>query len=173
MKFSELVESAHNCIKSYNPVISTIDSHADNYLSTVKDPYEKVFVKQLFYGCIRYQDFLKVFCKVFMEKNPVGSSRNDLVIYMIFAYVSFFRLEELAIEDFRKLVMSQDALKMHTFLSFVFNADGLRENVREAWMELYDYSYIDDKIIGGIEKNLPQVADILRNIEKKATGKVS
>jgi hypothetical protein len=26
-------------------VISTIDSHADNYLATLKDPYEKVFVK--------------------------------------------------------------------------------------------------------------------------------
>jgi len=40
-------------------------------------------------------------------------------------------------------------------------------------MELYDYSYIDDKIIGGIEKNLPNVADILRNVERKATVKVT
>lgn len=69
--------------------------------------------------------------------------------------------------------MSQDSVKMHTFLQFVFNADGLRENVREAWMELYDYQYIDEKIIGGVEKNLPTVSDILRNLERKATGKVS
>jgi len=41
-----------------------------------------------------------------MEKHPVGSSRNDLVLYMIFAYLSFFRLEELAIEDYKKLIMS-------------------------------------------------------------------
>ena len=32
---------------------------------------------------------------------------------------------------------------------------------------------IDDKIIGGIEKNLPNVSDILRIVEKKATGKVT
>ena len=62
---------------------------------------------------------------------------------------------------------------MHTFLQFVFNTDGLRDNVRAAWMELYDYQYIDDKIIGGIEKNLPNVSEILRNLEKKATGKVT
>lgn len=62
---------------------------------------------------------------------------------------------------------------MHTFLQFVFNADGLKENVRDAWMELYDYQYIDDKIIGGIEKNLPNVSDILRSLERKATGKVT
>jgi hypothetical protein len=40
-------------------------------------------------------------------------------------------------------------------------------------MELYDYQYLDDKIIGGIEKNLPNVSDILRIVEKKATGKVT
>ena len=39
-------------------------------------------------------------------------------------------------------------------------------------MDLYDYQYIDDKIIGGIEKNLPNVSDILRNVERKATGRV-
>lgn len=40
-------------------------------------------------------------------------------------------------------------------------------------MELYDFSYIDEKIIGGIEKNLPNVGDILRIVERKATGKVT
>ena len=106
MKFSELIESCDQCVKTYNPVISTIDTHADTYLATLKDPYEKVFVKQMFYGCIRYEEFLKVFVKIFMERHPVGSSRNDSVIYMIFAYLSFFRLEELAIEDYKKLIMS-------------------------------------------------------------------
>lgn len=74
-------------------------------------------------------------------------------------------------EDYRKLVLSQDAVKMNVFLQFAFNCDLLREHVREEWMSLYDYSYIDEKIIGGIEKNLPNVAEILRKIEKRATGK--
>ena len=55
----------------------------------------------------------------------------------------------------------------------MFNADNLRENVRKAWMEIYDFSYIDDKVIGGIEKNLPNVSEILRIVERKATGKVT
>ena len=45
--------------------------------------------------------------------------------------------------------------------------------MRIHWMEIYDFQYIDDKIIGGIEKNLPNVSDILRIVEKKATGKVT
>lgn len=76
-------------------------------------------------------------------------------------------------EDYRKLVLSQDAVKMHTFLQFLFNGDALREHVRDEWMSLYDFAYIDDKIIGTVEKNLPNVADILKTVEKRATGKVT
>ena len=35
MKFSELIECCIECIKSYNPIIKTIDSHADDFLNTV------------------------------------------------------------------------------------------------------------------------------------------
>jgi uncharacterized protein with von Willebrand factor type A (vWA) domain len=40
-------------------------------------------------------------------------------------------------------------------------------------MTLYDYTYIDEKIIGGVEKNLPNVAEILKTVEKRATGKAT
>lgn len=75
-------------------------------------------------------------------------------------------------DDYKKIIYSQDAVKMHVFLQFIFNAETLRQNVREEWIKLYDSSYIDDKIIGGIERMLPNVADILATIEKKATGHI-
>jgi len=62
---------------------------------------------------------------------------------------------------------------MHVFMQFAFNAETLREHLREPWMTLYDFSYIDEKIIGGVERNLPAVADIIKNVEKRATGKVT
>lgn len=40
-------------------------------------------------------------------------------------------------------------------------------------MNLYDYVYIDDKIIGIIEKNLPNVAEVLKKVEIRATGKAT
>lgn len=83
-----------------------------------------------------------------------------------------FRLEELQIDDYKKIVYSQDAVKMHVYLQFIFNADSLREHVREEWIKLYDFMYIDEKIIGGIERMLPNVADILATVEKKATGHI-
>lgn len=91
------------------------------------------------------------------ELQSSSTNRNDAVLYQIFAYLCFFRLEELQIADFRKIVLSQEATKMHTFLQFAFNPDNLRENLREPWMEHYDYVYIDEKIIGGVEKNLHSI----------------
>ena len=69
-----------------------------------------------------------------------------------------------------KLVLSQEPIKMHPFLQFIFNAEALREHVREEWIKLYDFSYIDEKIIGGVEKHLPNILEVLISVEKKALG---
>lgn len=114
-----------------------------------------------------------MFNNVLFKRHSSSTNRNDGTLYMIFGYLTFFRLEELAIEDYRKLCLSQDSVKMHVFLQFLFNADNLRDYVREEWMTLYDFAYIDDKIIGGVEKNLPTVGEILKTIEKRATGKAT
>jgi len=58
-------------------------------------------------------------------------------------------------------------------MQFAFNAELLREHLRDPWMALYDFQYIDEKIIGGVERNLPAIADILKAVEKRATGKVT
>ena len=61
---------------------------------------------------------------------------------------------------------------MNVFLQFIFSVDGLKQHVRMDWIKEYDASYIDDKIIGLVQKNLSGVNDILAMVEKKATGKV-
>jgi len=35
MKFSELIEHAIVCIKGFNPVVTTIDSHSDEFIAQV------------------------------------------------------------------------------------------------------------------------------------------
>lgn len=35
MKFAELIEHCIQCIKSFNPIIKTLDSHADDYIAQV------------------------------------------------------------------------------------------------------------------------------------------
>jgi hypothetical protein len=126
----------------------------------------------MFYGCIRYEEFLKIFNRVFYQLNP-SLNRNDMTMYACFAYLSFFRLDELQISDFKKLIQSQEAHKMNTFMSFTFNSEKLKQHLRDDWMQCYDFDYIDNKIIGGVEKNLPSIQNIMNGIERKATGKIT
>ena len=45
MKFPELIIIATECVQAFNPVTHTIDTHSDEFLKNIKDPYEKVFLK--------------------------------------------------------------------------------------------------------------------------------
>lgn len=71
------------------------------------------------------------------------TNRKDGTLYSIFGYISLFRLDDLNPDDFKRLVLSQDNVKMNVFLQFMFNIDNLKTNVREEWMKFFDYQYID------------------------------
>ena len=44
MKFSDLIEHCVTCIKSFNPVIKTIDSHADEFINNVSTDSEVFYI---------------------------------------------------------------------------------------------------------------------------------
>lgn len=71
------------------------------------------------------------------------TNRKDGTLFSIFGYISLFRLDDLNPEDFKRLVLSQDNVKMNVFLQFLFNVDNLKTNVRDEWMKFFDYQYID------------------------------
>jgi len=62
---------------------------------------------------------------------------------------------------------------MNTLFQLLFNIELLNQYVRDEWCKLYDATYIDDVIIGGISDNLTIAADLLASTSLKATGKVS
>ncbi len=63
-----------------------------------------MFIKEVFYGVMRYSEFLKIFTNKLFYLNKSSTERKDEQLYQIFAYLSIFRLEELPIEDFRNIV---------------------------------------------------------------------
>ena len=51
----------------------------------------------------------------------------------------------------------------------MFNEDILRNKIREKWINLYDYNYIDKEIIGGILDTKNKISDLIKFINEKAT----
>ena len=45
--------------------------------------------------------------------------------------------------------------------------------VKDAWCKIYDFNYIEDTIINGLQEKLIEMAGLLSTISEKATGKKS
>lgn len=63
MRKSDLIKACENLIKTFNPKTVTLDSHAAEVLGDCESPDadpNAVFIKQVFYGCVRNKTALKV-----------------------------------------------------------------------------------------------------------------
>lgn len=74
-----------------------------------------MFIKQILYGVLRYQDFLKVFTENLFHLNKSSTERKDETLYQIFAYITVFRLEELPLDDYKQLVYVSYSFKIYLF----------------------------------------------------------
>lgn len=57
MKFSELVEKAVECIKAYNPIVKTVDGHADEFLNhviTLIFKFDRLKIRLISYSFSRF-----------------------------------------------------------------------------------------------------------------------
>lgn len=119
VKYEELIEYCVEIIRTFNPVIMTVDSHSEEFVTKYKrklEDTESVFIKQVFYGTVRYEEFLRVMTDSLFSNFSSSTNRNDVTLYSIFGYLICFRLDELPFAEFKKMVLSQDAVKMNVFL---------------------------------------------------------
>ena len=135
----------------------------------MEDNNEKMFLQQVFYGVNRYRDMLKRLNKAIFRVNATSTNSNDSYPFMIISYLVIFRLDELGLKHFKRLVESMEPLKMHVLLQFILNEETLREHVRESWCEIYDFEFVDGVIARNGARAL-ELADLLDFLSNKATG---
>lgn len=114
---------------------------------------------------------LQVFLSAFYFNNAASIQRSDYTRYMILTYVTLFRLNEMGHKRFRFLLLSQDATKVHHFLSFLFNLHNIKVWLKDEWCKYIDRTYLENEIIGGvIEKNMEWVNSYLAERYERAFG---
>lgn len=64
-----------------------------------------MFIKQVFYGVLRREEFLKIFTESLFKSKPSSTERKDETLFHIFAYLTIFRLHELPLDDYKQLVL--------------------------------------------------------------------
>mmetsp|Transcript_11164 Transcript_11164/g.21956 ORF Transcript_11164/g.21956 Transcript_11164/m.21956 type:complete len:281 (-) Transcript_11164:54-896(-) len=184
MKWEDLVPVCIEVLLAYNPVTDSPDSHISRLLGgltstelrpsalSVKlqkaEPNELSFIQQVFYGCYRHRNFLKALVKTLMTVNARSTNSADTYPFTVISYLALFRLDELGVKNFRKLVDTQQPLKMHTLLSFLFNLVSIQEHVRPLWVKIYDFHFVDTEVIQKINDYLPEVQPLLSYLQMKA-----
>lgn len=86
---------------------------------------------------------LKALIRVIFTINSTSTNSNDTLPFTVISYLAIFRYDELGPDNFRKLVETQEPLKMHVLLSFLFNEQIMRERVYEVWCQFFDYKFVD------------------------------
>ena len=87
------------------------------------------------------------------------------------AYIALFRLNEIPIHEFKDMILEQDLSSMNMFFTYIFDISYLRETIKPLWMEYFDESFIENKILSKLESNLPLFKGLLNHLSLKATGK--
>lgn len=63
-----------------------------------------MFIKQVFYGTQRYENFIRVFTDALFKTHASSTNRNDHLLYSIFIYILCFRFDELPFHELKKLI---------------------------------------------------------------------
>ena len=158
----ELIASCEEMVRTYNPVVTTVDSHAAEYikLKRVSDSDDQCFLQQVLYGCVRYKKMLKVFLSSLYFKHGGETQRADYTLYMVLSYVALLRLQELGFSSFKALLLSQEHFKMSILLKFLFSEENLMQWLRPEWLKLYDPAFVDEQLIGKVLVFFTQVQQL-------------
>lgn len=169
MSWSELIPKCINLLTTYNPITDSPDTHFQSKSKNIEDPNEKLFLQQVFYGVNRYRDLLKRLNKAIFRVNATSTNSNDSYPFMIISYLVIFRVDELGPKNFKRLIETQEPLKMHVLLQFLLNEETLNEHVRDLWCEIYDFQFVEGIISRNAARAL-EFADLLDLLSNRATG---
>ncbi|KAK9810024.1 hypothetical protein WJX72_003564 [[Myrmecia] bisecta] len=125
-----------------------------------------MFIRQVFYGTVRFKQLIACFTKVFYQQNSGTVLRGDVHMYSLYTYLAVIRLQELTFPQFRRLIMVKDAQKMIVFLQYLFHEETLRGPCRDQWLGIYDKEYTDG-LIATLLSFMPDAAALIEELQEK------
>jgi hypothetical protein len=148
-----------------------VEDHLERFLGSTESEAvggedEQTFVREVVAGCCQHSQLIKVVVNGYYS-SAEGSSclRADTHLYHVVCYLLLFRLSEMGVVVWRKLIHSLNIVKMYQFLSFTLRDDHLNGWIRSEWYKVYDHEFVDSTILSPLMKLHD---DLLRHIEKMA-----
>ena len=64
-----------------------------------------MFISQVYFGVLRYKDFLKEFTEFLFTSKPSSTERKDDLLFQIILYLTIFRKKELPDDDYKAIIL--------------------------------------------------------------------
>ena len=64
-----------------------------------------MFIKQVYFGVLRYSDFLKEFTEFLFISKPASTERKDNILFQVILYLTIFRINELPIDEYKAIIL--------------------------------------------------------------------
>lgn len=172
LELDRLVARCESVLESFNPVKCTLDAHAADVLGADRALClaDRDFVEQVLYGSVRYRAALKPLLASFFHNHSATTSRGDYTKYAVLGYLALFRLDDVGFAAFASVVRSQAAEKMHVFLTYLFDVEAIERWVKDAWIQHYDLAYVEQTLVGGLQRHRAGVAALCEELSHAAFG---
>eukprot|EP01028_Stygiella_incarcerata_P012856 TRINITY_DN80538_c0_g1_i1.p1 TRINITY_DN80538_c0_g1~~TRINITY_DN80538_c0_g1_i1.p1 ORF type:complete len:818 (-),score=331.30 TRINITY_DN80538_c0_g1_i1:62-2515(-) len=167
MDHSQLLEQSLQLLKEFNPVVASVDTHADEFFQTheIFDPDDQEFLHQVFYGATRYEKMLKMATTVLFESEPEALI-TDEPLYRVLLYLFFFRLDELGTTHFVQFLKTLATPKCVTLLRFMTDDDHkTRRECGAAWLHVFDAEYVENDLMANWDASIPPIQEFRQSVE--------
>lgn len=164
-----LMHISSKLLSTFNYKTDGVDKHFQSFLESSEsnhlDENGRVFVSEVFAGCIRYNTLIKVIVDGYYASDGRTCLRSESSLYFVLSYLIMFRLEELGMNNFKKLMNSQHAGKMYKFLKFVFDENNLYGWIKDEWYKTYDSSFVDVNILLPVQRLQSEMTEYISHLD--------
>ncbi|XP_039193638.1 cilia- and flagella-associated protein 99 isoform X4 [Crotalus tigris] len=125
-------------------------------------------VMDILCGCLEYKTILDVVVNAFYIQDGKHCLLSERNMYIVICYLATFRLEELGLQQFRKIIKSIDAAKICKFLRFFFNVMNLQTWIKDEWSQIYDSVYVNENWIEPLQRWQPKIQELINQLDNIA-----
>ncbi|XP_040191236.1 cilia- and flagella-associated protein 99 [Rana temporaria] len=157
-------------LNKYNPENQGLEHFLEDSAEDLQklNDTEKQFVLEVLSGCVQYTDLLDIVVDAFYARDGKNSLKSEHALYLVFCYITTFKLEEYGILGFSRIIKSQDVPKMGRFLRFFLDHLNLNTWIKDEWSQIYDSNYVKENWIIPLLNWQPEVLDLIDGFESKS-----
>ncbi|KAJ1213841.1 hypothetical protein NDU88_001472 [Pleurodeles waltl] len=171
--YGKNIETVVKMLAKFNPESQGLDYFLEDTSKELKtlEVSEETFVLELLAGCIEYKPLWDIVVDGFYARDGKHYLLSEQNLYVVICYIATFKLEELGLQNFTRIIKSQDISKMHKFLRFFFDPMNLNTWIKDEWSLIYDAVYVTENWIDPLLKWQPEIQHLIDHLADKIANR--